>query len=113
MQKLEWSYRMESDLDNQLVGNFKDEIEDIMKNSFNNSVNRDQPEHRGIMEQLVRASNLNNIDNEDFHDWEASFRKIEVELKYLTVWPDELMNQDNYDSNALEVSLNEVLFLEQ
>lgn len=63
-----------------------------MENSSYNPVNHDQPEHH-IMEQLVRASSLHNNDAEDFHYWEANLKKVEVELKYLTSKPDELMNQ--------------------
>lgn len=88
-----------------------DEIEGIMENSFYNPVNYDQPEHH-ILEQLVSASSLHNKDVEYFHDCEAHLKKVEVELKYITAWSDELMNQDNYDSYALEVTLTEILFLE-
>lgn len=57
-----------------------------MENSLYNPMNHDQPKHGETTEQLVRASSLNNKDAEDFHDWEASLKKVELELKNLTSW---------------------------
>lgn len=54
----------------------------------------------------MRASCSNNKDAKDFHAWESNLKKVEVKLKYLIAY------LKNYNSNALEGSLDVDPFLE-